>query len=796
MAHGTLKVVGTSARRVDAVEKVSGRAQYVTDLRLPGMAHAKIWRSPLPHARIGRIDSGGARACPGVLAVVTAAEIAGCEMFYGPAYKDTPILAVDRVRYAGEPVAVVVAETEAQGEAALTLLEVELHELPAVTTVDAALAPAAPVLHETLRTSGHFRDLMTLHPVPERNICQDYHYERGDVARGFAEADLVVEDTFSLPAIFHYAMEPHAAVARVTPEGITVWASTQHPFPVRKELAELFRVPLSHIQVIVPAIGGAYGGKCYTKLEPIAVACARIVRRPVRVALALEESAKTITRHAARCRMKTGVRRDGTILARECELVLDTGAYSDIGPRVANKSGYRAPGPYRIPNVKIASRAAFTNNVPAGAYRGYGTPQITWASECQMDMIAERLGMDPLELRLKNLVKRGEEYMPGDTPMDGDMLEGLRRTAQAIGWPGASAGSRVPGPGSRVESPAEGLGTRDSGLGTAWRRGVGLAAAFKDGGGTHSVSTAIVRIHADGSVTVLMGSAEHGQGARTVMAQIVAETLGVPLERVIVATPDTALTPFDQGTSASRSTTLMGLAVQAAAREAKEQLLKVAAGVLEADPGRMETRDGAVLVDGAPLPFAEIFGRHFGLPGGEIIGSGSYRPAIWTGTLAGSTTFWEVGMGATQVAVDEETGKVEVQSYISFADVGRAINPRECEAQDEGAAMQGIGPALFESLVNQNGELLNASPVDYRVPTFEDLPDQFGTILLENADGPGPFGSKGVGESGTFCVAAAIGNAIARATGVRLKEQPMTPERLWRALRAGAGDRGSEVRKT
>ncbi len=776
MTLDALKVVGTPARRVDAVEKVTGRAQYITDLRLPGMVYAKLWRSPLPHARIGRIGKDAALASPGVLAVVTAADLVGCEPLYGPAYKDTPILAVGRVRYAGEPVAAVVAETEAQAQAAVALLDVDLSELPAATTLDAALAPAAPVLHEALRTSGHFRDLMTLKPVPERNICQHYHYERGDVTRAFAESDLVVEDTFSLPAIFHYAMEPHTAVARVTPEGITVWASTQHPFPVRKELAELFRVPLSHVQVIVPPIGGAYGGKCYTKLEPIAVALARAVRRPVRVANTLEESAKTITRHAARVRVKTGVRKDGTLLARVCDVLVDTGAYADIGPRVANKSGFRAPGPYRIPHLVVDSRAVFTNNVPAGAYRGYGTPQVTWAAECQMDTIAERLGMDPVELRLKNLLARGEQYVAGETPMDGDLLEGLRRTAEAIAWT-PSPGSRVPGPESLLTPNASRL---TSGR---LRRGKGLACAFKDGGGTHSVSTAIVRIHADGSVTVLVGSVEHGQGARTVMAQIVAETLGVPLDRIIVATPDTALAPFDQGTSASRSTTLMGLAVQSAAREAREQLLKVAGPVLGADPARLHVRDGAVVLDGKAMPLAEVFGRHFGLPGGEIIGSGAYRSAQWAGSLIGSTTFWEVGMGGAEVAVDEETGAVHLLGYISMADVGRAINPRECEAQDEGAAMQGIGPALFESLVNQNGQLMNASPVDYRVPTFEDLPDRFGTILLENGDGPGPFGSKGVGESGTFCVAAAIGNAIARATGLRLKDQPLTPERIWRALR-------------
>ncbi len=779
MAHEALKVVGTSARRVDAAEKVMGRAQYVTDLRLPGMAYTKLWRSPLPHARIGRIAKDAARGCPGVLAVVTAGDITDCDMFYGPAYRDTPVLAVDRVRFAGEPVAAVVAETEAQAEAALAKLEVELHELPAATTMDAALAPGAPVLHKKLSVSGHFRDLQSLSPIPERNICQQYRYERGDVARGFAEADLVVEDTFSLPAIFHFAMEPHATVARVTPEGITVWSGTQHPFPVRKELAELFRVPLSHVQVIVPPVGGAYGGKCYTKLEPIAVALARIVRRPVRVAASLEESAKTITRHAARVRMKTGVRRDGTLQARECQVLLDTGAYADIGPRVCNKTGFRAPGPYRIPNLKVESLSVFTNNVPAGAYRGYGTPQVTWASECQMDMIAERLGMDPLVLRQRNLLKRGEQNVPSDTPMDGDMPEGLRLTAEAIGWPAAAPGSKFNVQRSKSEPRTSNFEPGTPGL----RRGVGLAAAFKDGGGTHSVSTAIVRIHADGSVTVLMGSVEHGQGARTVMAQIVAETLGVPVQRVNVALPDTALTPFDQGTSASRSTTLMGTAAEAAAREAREHLLNMAAGVLGGDAARLDVRDGAVVADGREVPFAEIFQQHFGLPGGEIIGQGSNRSLKFSGSLVGATTFWEVGMGAAEVAVDEETGAVDVLGYVSMADVGRAINPRECEAQDEGAAIQGLGPALFEGFVNENGQLLNASPVDYRVPTFADLPEHFGTILLENHDGPGPFGSKGVGESGTFCGAAAIGNAIARATGVRLKEQPMTPERVWRALR-------------
>jgi CO/xanthine dehydrogenase Mo-binding subunit len=754
MDRSPLRVVGASPPRLDAVEKVTGRTRYTSDLTVGGMVHARIWRSPLPHARVDHIDVRAALKAPGVLAVLTAADLADCDPFYGTAFKDQPLLAMGRVRYAGEPVAAVIAETERQAAAALPLLDVSLSELPAVLDLEAALAPEAPLVHEQLRPAGHFRDLSRLNPRPGSNVCHHFTYSRGDVAQGFAEADEVFEDTFRLPPIYHYAMEPHTAIARFDVNGLTVWTGTQHPFPVRKELAEMFDLPLAAVQVVVPPVGGAYGSKCYTKIEPLVAACSRRVQRPVRLALSVEEACHTITRHGAVCRITTGVRRDGTLVGRQCDIRLDTGAYADVGPRVATKAGFVAVGPYRMPHVQIDCRSVYTNNVPAGAFRGYGVPQVTWASESQMDRIADRLALDPMEIRRRNLLARGETFAPGELPMDADLQEGLRRTAAAIEWQTSS------GP----------------------QRGRGLACAFKDGGMTHSVSTAVVRVHADGSVTLFTGAIEHGQGSATVLAQIVAEMLGVGLDRVSVTAPDTSLTPYDQGTSASRTTTLMGRAVYAASLDARQQLTAMAAALLGVAPEAVEIQHGRLVSGELHLTFADTIAQHFGYPGGEVIGTGVWRPLHTEGHLGGATVFWEIGMGA-EVAVDRETGEISVLRYVSMADVGRAVHLQQCEAQDEGGAMQGLGSTLFEALIREDGQVLNANLIDYRVPLCTDVPARFGTVLVENADGPGPYGAKGVGESGMFCVAPAVANAVARAIGIRLRELPLTPERVWRALR-------------
>jgi CO/xanthine dehydrogenase Mo-binding subunit len=719
------------------------------------MVQAKVWRSPLPHARVESIDTAAARAAPGVLGVLTAADFTDCDPFYGTAFKDQPVLAGEHIRYAGEPVAVVIAETEREAAAAVNLLEVDLTEYPVVSDVEVALSDDAPILHEQVRPAGHFRDLAHVQQVSNTNICHHQQTGRGNTAEGFAAADEIFEDTYRLPPIYHYAMEPHAVVAKCDSESVTVWTATQHPFPVRKELAEMFKLPLAAVQVVVPPVGGAFGSKCYTKIEPLTVACARHVQRPVRLALTVSEACHTITRHGAVCTVKTGVKRDGTITARQFDVLLDTGAYADVGPRVATRASFIAPGPYRIPHVQVDCRVVYTNTVPAGAFRGYGTPQVTWAAESQLDQIAAALGIDALELRQRNLLHAGEEFSVGDLPMDADLPEGLRLISDAIDWSIAS------GP----------------------QRGKGLACAFKDGGIPHSVSMAVVRVHADGSITVLTGSIEHGQGSNTVLAQVAAETLGIPIERVALTSPDTSLTPYDQGTSASRTTTLMGRAVYEASLDARRQLLAMASGLWHTPEESIQIQDGVLQAGDRQLTFAETISDHFGNPGGEVIGKGEWQPSRATGSMGGAAVFWEIGMGGAEVEVDEETGAVQVLQYVSLADVGQAVHQQQCEAQDEGGAMQGLGSALFEALISEDGQLLNPNLVDYHVPMFHDVPERFSTILLQNANGPGPFGAKGVGESGMFCVAPAIGNAIAQATGVRIRELPLTPERVWRALR-------------
>jgi len=750
-----LRVVGHSVRRVDALEKVTGRARYVTDMELPGMLHVKLLRSPYPHAKIVRADVGRARAAAGVRAVVTSADLDWCDPYYGPAFRDRPILAIEVARYEGEPVAAVVAESESAAALALELIEIAYEELPAVTTLDEALAPGAPLVHTAEPLAGHFADLSTLKPRPGTNICHQFHLERGQGAQAFAGADIVVEDVYTFPRVQHYSMEPHAALASWDDGGtLTVWASTQNPYSVRVELAKMFRVPMSRIRIIAPPLGGGFGGKTYAKLEPIVGALARMVGRPVRLALSVEEAFRTVRRCDASARVRLGFKRDGTLWAAECRADFDVGAYADIGPRIIQKGTYTTTGPYRVPNIVLDAKAVYTNTTPGGAFRGFGVPQLAWALESLVDEAARDLGHDPVDLRRQNLLGQGEEFAPGDTPIDGKFEESLNRAAEAIRW----TQQTLPG------------------------RGRGLAMMMK-ASVAPTVSEAIVRLHADASVTVLASTVEMGQGARTVMAQIAAEVLAVPVERVFVAMPDTAITPYDQTTSSSRSTTMTGKAVQEAAADVREQLLRIAGRRLGVDATALQLEDGAVISAGARLPYPELMLERFGMSGGELIGRGIVAPGRSTAALGGSTPFWEMAVGAAEVSVDEETGAVTVHSYASVADVGRCINPQQCEGQDEGAVMQGLGHTLLEEMLYEGGQLLNANLVDYRVPRAEDLPAELQCRFVENGDGPGPFGAKGAGEGSLVPVSPAVGNALARLTGVRFRELPLTPERVWRALR-------------
>ena len=757
--EGALRVVGHSVRRVDALEKVTGRARYVTDMELPGMLHVKLLRSPYPHAKIVRVDVTRARAAAGVRAVVTSADLDWCDPYYGPAFRDRPILAIDVARYEGEPVAAVVAESESAAALALELIDIAYEELPAVTTLEEALAPGAPLVHTAEPLAGHFADLSTLKPRPGTNICHQFHLERGQGAHAFAGADIVVEGVYTFPRVQHYSMEPHAALAAWDQSGddggtLTVWASTQNPYSVRVELAKMFRVPMSRIRIIVPPLGGGFGGKTYAKVEPIVGALARMVGRPVRLALSVEEAFRTVRRCDASARVRLGFKRDGTLWAAECRADFDVGAYADIGPRIIQKGTYTATGPYRVPNIVLDAKAVYTNTTPGGAFRGFGVPQLAWALESLVDEAARDLGHDPVDLRRQNLLGQGEEFAPGDTPIDGKFEESLNRAAEAIRW----TQQTLPG------------------------RGRGLAMMMK-ASVAPTVSEAIVRLHADASVTVLASTVEMGQGARTVMAQIAAEVLAVPVERVFVAMPDTAITPYDQTTSSSRSTTMTGKAVQEAAADVRAQLLRIAGRHLGVDVTALRLEDVAVISAGAHLPYPELLAERFGMSGGELIGRGIVAPGRSAAPLGGSTPFWEMAVGAAEVSVDEETGAVTVHSYASVADVGRCINPQQCEGQDEGAVMQGIGHTLLEEMLYEGGQLLNANLVDYRVPRAEDLPETLQCRFVENGDGAGPFGAKGAGEGSLVPVSPAVGNALARLTGVRFRELPLTPERVWRALR-------------
>jgi len=737
MAKRQLKYVGHSVPRVDGIDKVTGKAKFVGDLTIPGMLQGKILRSTYPHARLVSIDASQAEALPGVLAVLTASDIADLNLIYS----GRPVIATDKVRYVGEPVAAVAAVDLATAEEALSLIQVKYEELPAVVGIDAALKKDAPLIH---RDKGS-------------NIGTHEKVLRGDVEEGFALSDEVVEDTFTFPMVYHYAMEPHSVIAHYgMDDEITVWSSAQHPFQVRGDIAKIFKVPPGKVRMIINYLGGGYGSKSYTKFEPLVVALARKAKQPVRICNSVGESMVTVRRHGARVRIKTGVKRDGTLMAREAEIYLDTGGYDDNGPQVTARSATRVLGPYWIPHIRTNAYQVYTNTGSAGSYRAIGAPQVIYAGESQIEMLAQRLGLDPAELRMKNLLKPGQELRPGLKGIDADLSSSLKTLVRASAW-------------KKIRSKNNAA--------------VGMACAITNAGAT-PVSVAMIRMQSDGILNIAAGSTEMGQGVRTTLTQIAAEELTLPMDQFRIAGADTKVTPYDSSTGSSRSTTLMGTAVQKAARDLKQQFIKIGAQMLGVKPSHIQIVDGALIAGEARVSFREAFERRFGKgSGGEMIGRGEAGPEITDNKLP---VFWEVGMGTAEVAIDRETGAVKLKKFISVADVGKAIHPEHCVAQEEGAAMQGIGHTFFEELIYENGQLVNPNLVDYRVPTFDEIPEEFHTVLVENGDGPGPFGVRGMAEGGILSVAPSVCNAIDRATGVRITDLPLTPERVWRALKEAA----------
>ena len=739
----SFSVVGNSVPRVDGADKVTGRAKYVADLVIPGMIEGKFLRSPYAHARIVSIDTREAEALPGVIAVLTSKDFTDISPYMGRGNKkDQPIIAVDRVIFAGQPVAAVAAIDRATAEQALSMIHVEYAELPAVISVEEAMADGAPRLHD----------------FAEKNICAHHELIKGDVARGFAEADVIVEDEFDFPMIYHYSMEPHTAIAQVDSDGITIWTSTGHPFGVRADVAEVFHAPLSKVRVHVNFVGGAYGSKSGGKIEPLVTALARKAGRPVRVVTSVAEAMVTCRRHSIKCQVKTGVKKDGTLVAKQADIFLNTGAYAETGPTVAGRTLTRILGPYRYPNLKINAYCVYTNTVSAASFRSIGGPQTAWATESQMDIIAHKLGIDPVELRLKNLVKQGEELRPGYRALDTDLAKGFKLVTDKLGWDGPVS--------KEGHGRGCGFGTTDPGAPLA--------------------STSTVHVLADGSVVFMCGTSELGQGAKTIMSQIVAEELRVPLERVMIRPIDTAFTPFDRSTGSSRSTTVMGKAVELAGGDARRQIVELAIEHFECPEEAITLKDGEASAGGKKVTYGALINKHFADQGGELVGTG-YAHSGMAPTPA-NPLFWEIGIGAVEVSVDQETGKVHVEKYVTAADAGKAIHPLQCEGQDEGSAMMGFGHTFYEAYQWEGGQIVNSSLVDYKVPTFDDVPDEFESILIEDGNGPGPYGAKGLGEGGIIPVAPAVANAVFWSTGARVKTLPLTPEKVWRAIKEVANE--------
>jgi CO/xanthine dehydrogenase Mo-binding subunit len=748
------QAVGRSIPRLEGKAKVTGRAEYVHNLRLPGMLHGKIFRSTIAHGRIKRLDVSAARGAAGVHSVITGADVQKVipDPHYGPAFHDQPILALDKVRYAGEPVALVLAADPHVAEEALALIQVQYEELPAVYDEVEAMTSKA-VVHDVLKPAGTFPDLKHLQGKRDTNIALDYRLRRGDAQAAFRAANRVFEHTFRTQQVLHVPLEPFVSAAEAGDGALTIHTASQSPSFVRIEMARLLGWPENKVRVKVPYLGGGFGAKIYIKLEALVAVAALIVSRPVKISLTMEEQFYTLTKHAATLRIKSGVTKDGRITARECEVWWNGGAYADIGPRITQKSGFTAAGPYDIEHVHIDSYALYTNLPPASALRGFGIPQLVWAYESHADMIARELKMDPVEFRRKNILRDGRPQATGTVMKDAAIDKVLERTAARLEW----------------GKPF------DRGAGTI-RRGRGVAIGFK-ASISPTTSVAIVNLYADGSCALYCSTVDMGQGSDTAMAQIVSDVLGVSIDAVTIVHPDTDVTPYDMATLGSRSLYHMGHAVKTAAEDARDKLLALAREVgLSAET----------------TPVKEVFRKKYGMQAGNIVGFGSFVPTYQptdhdTGLSANVTPFWMVGAAGVEVEVDTETGHVTVTKLINVADVGKPVNPAIVETQLSGASIMQLGFTMSEKMEFDAGQCTNASLAGYKIPGMRDIPPGIENEAVDAAERGGPFGAKGVGETGTFGVSPAIANAIDDAVGVRLTSLPLTAEAVFRALREKQG---------
>lgn len=745
--------------RVDGYGKVVGGTIYATDLVLPHMLEAKLLLSPHAHARILRIDSSRALAMPGVRAIVTAADTP--QVRVGPYIKDRVVFARHKVCYVGEPVAAVAAVDRETAEAALRLIEVEYEPLPAVLDPEEALRDDAPQVHEDIESFKSY------YPCPKHgNVAQYFELALGEVEAAFARADHIFERTFTTQPSHHCFIEPFAAVAQVDAAGrVTIHSSTQQVAVCHAETAESLGLPLSKVRVIATAVGGGFGGKCDSFIEPIVALLAQKTRRPVRLVLTREESFLCARPNPPfKITLRLGVNRDGALVAGYSRLLTDTGAYTNHVPGVIGVAATFPFGAYHVPHAKVEATCVYTHKTAFGCMKGYGMPQSTFAMESMLDIIAAELQLDPLALRLRNVFRAGDKFITGQVLPTSTATEALLAVAEAADWEGRR----------RNRQPNRGLGIAAQIL----HIGLQSAAAF-------------VKVNMDGTVGVITSLQDIGTGAITGLAQIVADTLGVTVEEVIFSAPDSDSTPFDIGVIANRVIFDAGTAIHSAALEVKQQLLARASEHLGEAPEQLELAGGRVRVKVEPeraISLAHLAEESNLAKWGPLIGKGSLMSSfapeeVIPGYPHSPSRTHAFGAHVAEVEVDPETGQVTVLDYVACHDVGKAINPAGIIGQIEGGVAQGIGWTLVEGMLHdEQGRLRNPSFLDYRLLTAADLPPIRPVILEIPEYDMHPYGAKGIGQCPIIPVAGAIANAIAAAVGVRVTALPITPDKIVAAI--------------
>ena len=769
----TASPIGENAPRIDARQKVTGAAVFADDIQFgDSLLHARIKRSPHPHALIRKIDTTRARALPGVKAVVTGEDFPGHIGLY---LQDRYIFCRDRVRYVGDPVAGVAAISPEIAQKALDLIDVDYEVLEPVLDPELGTRPTAALLHPDL---GQYVVANFIFPKPGTNISNHFKIRKGDVDGAWGQCAAIVERKYRIPHIQHVPIETHVAVAKVEESGeITLWGSSQSPFAQRNLIAQSMGISQSRMRVIAPLVGGGFGSKAGVSMEALVVAIATKVRgRPVKLLLTREEEFYTaFVRQGLVAKFKMGCDEKGRLLAMENVFYWDGGAYTEYGVNVTRASGYSSSGPYEVPNLKTDSYCVYCNHPVGGPMRGFGMPEMHAGLEQCIDELALQVGMDAVEFRRLNCLKTGSTLPTGSKMHPTGLPICIDKTAEAIGW-----GKKAP--------PSASNKRRGKGLALMWK-----APAMPPNAG----SSAWGELAEDGTVTVGVGGQELGQGVFTVAAQMAAAALGVPYESVRIATPiDTRYSPYEWQTVASRLTWSMGNAIVNAANDAKRQILDTVAEAWGETPEDLEIVQGVVISykteKETPLKNLAIYGLPKpdgqGWRGGPVIGRGNFMPTYVTGLDAETgqgeraVVHYTTGAQAVELEVDLDTGRIEILRGVSAFDVGKAINPGQVEAQMEGGFVQGMSSALFESLNLKDGVVRSPSFVDYRIATAADAPKDLQAIIVEVAQDDGPWGARGIGEHSMVPTIPAIANAIYDAVGVRLEGPPFTAEKVYLAM--------------